>query len=61
MRKKSNYLDVKDGDKIANIIKYCHEHMPNTDYEIIPMTLFPIWYRFKFKCSQERLVAALVA
>lgn len=51
------HIDVRDGDKIYKIWEFCEHN--NFDYKMVPMTLFPIWYRVKFTDPKEHLMATL--
>lgn len=52
-------VDIKNSDTALNMVGWCLENLDETEW-VMELTRFsPSWYRFKFYCDQNRLMAIL--
>lgn len=56
-----NKLDVRNIAKVNKISRWCQGNLADEDWELELLTMFPAYYRFKFKDPHMSTVAALVS
>jgi len=53
-------LDVRGGsEKSIKLLAWCSKNLADNEYDTIVMGMFPLWYRFRFHCPKQRLMAIL--
>jgi hypothetical protein len=53
-------LDVRGGsEKSIKLLAWCSKNLADNEYDTIVMGMFPLWYRFRFHCPNQRLMAIL--
>ena len=54
-----NRLDVHNVAKVMQISQWCQRNLPNDDWDMEVLTIFPTHYKFEFKDHNMRIMAAL--
>ena len=55
----NHILDVRDSLKIAKLNDWCRDNLQQDEYESIVMGMCPLWWRYKFHCPKNKLIAIL--
>jgi hypothetical protein len=57
---KDTVLDVQGNtDQSTRLLVWCSKNLADNEYDTIVMGMFPLWYRFRFYCPKQRLMAIL--
>lgn len=54
-------MDVRDPASIVKLNEWCYDNLDHNDFDASIITIFPLWYRYRFRCPKDMVMAALQA